>query len=89
VAGIAILALVLVPGVGREVNGATRWIAFGPFNLQPSELMKLFFVVYLAGYMTRRQHEVQNSWQACSSRSGCSAPWSCCCCSNPTSAPRW
>ncbi|MCB1631964.1 MAG: putative lipid II flippase FtsW [Pseudomonadales bacterium] len=63
VAGIAILALVLVPGVGREVNGATRWIAFGPFNLQPSELMKLFFIVYLAGYMTRRQHEVQNHWR--------------------------
>jgi len=58
----AILALLLVPGIGREVNGATRWIGFGPVNLQPSELMKLFFVVYLAGYMTRRQRELQNSW---------------------------
>ncbi len=62
VAGMAILALLLVPGVGREVNGATRWIGFGPVNLQPSELMKLFFVVYLAGYMTRRQRELQNTW---------------------------
>lgn len=62
VAGMAILALLLVPGIGREVNGATRWIGFGPVNLQPSELMKLFFVVYLAGYMTRRQRELQNSW---------------------------
>lgn len=62
VAGMAILALLLVPGIGREVNGATRWIGFGPVNLQPSEAMKLFFVVYLAGYMTRRQRELQNSW---------------------------
>jgi cell division protein FtsW len=44
------------------VNGATRWIGFGPVNLQPSELMKLFFVVYLAGYMTRRQRELQSTW---------------------------
>src|SRR5512139_218574 len=43
VIGMAILALLLVPGIGREVNGATRWIGFGPVNLQPSELMKLFF----------------------------------------------
>ncbi|HMV71377.1 MAG TPA: putative lipid II flippase FtsW, partial [Pseudomonadales bacterium] len=57
-----VLALVLVPGIGREVNGATRWIAVGPLNLQPSELMKLFFIVYLAGYMTRRQHELQSRW---------------------------
>ncbi|HNC69030.1 MAG TPA: putative lipid II flippase FtsW [Pseudomonadales bacterium] len=62
VAGMAVLALVLVPGIGREVNGATRWIAVGPLNLQPSELMKLFFIVYLAGYMTRRQHELQSRW---------------------------
>lgn len=63
VVGMVILALLLVPGIGREVNGATRWIGFGPVNLQPSELMKLFFVVYLAGYMTRRQHEVQSRWK--------------------------
>jgi cell division protein FtsW len=62
VLGVAVLALLLVPGIGREVNGATRWIGFGPINLQPSELMKLFFVVYLAGYMTRRQRELCNTW---------------------------
>ena len=62
VIGLAVLALLLVPGIGREVNGATRWIGFGPVNLQPSELMKLFFVVYLAGYMTRRQRELRASW---------------------------
>jgi cell division protein FtsW len=62
VLGIIILTLLLVPGVGREVNGATRWIGFGPINLQPSEGVKLFFVVYLAGYMTRRHRELSTSW---------------------------
>ena len=62
IAGVVVLAMLLVPGIGRKVNGATRWIALGPFNLQPSELMKLFFVVYLAGYMTRRSNELRGSW---------------------------
>jgi len=62
VLGVIVLTLLLVPGVGREVNGATRWIGFGPINLQPSEGVKLCFVVYLAGYMTRRQHELCTSW---------------------------
>ena len=52
--GIILLLLVLVPAIGREVNGARRWIAFGPINLQPSELMKLFVVLYAAGYTTRK-----------------------------------
>jgi cell division protein FtsW len=41
-AGFALLLLVLMPHVGRSVNGAQRWINLGPVNLQPSELMKLF-----------------------------------------------
>jgi len=60
--GMLVLAVLLIPGVGREVNGATRWISLGPVNLQPSEIMKLCFVVYLAGYMTRRQEELRSSW---------------------------
>jgi cell division protein FtsW len=56
--GIALLTLVLVPGVGRSANGATRWIPLGPLNLQSSELMKFFAVVYIAGYLVRRGEEV-------------------------------
>ncbi len=59
--GVLLLALVLVPGVGREVNGATRWIPLGPLNFQSSELMKLFAVVYIAAYIERRQDEVARS----------------------------
>ena len=51
--GILLLVLVLVPGLGRNVNGATRWIPLGPLNLQPSELMKLFAVIYVSGYLVR------------------------------------
>jgi len=54
VAGFALLALVLVPGIGREVNGARRWLPLGVVNLQPSELMKLFAVLYAADYTTRK-----------------------------------
>lgn len=48
-----LLALVLVPGVGRTVNGATRWIDIGPFALQVSELAKLLVILYMAGYLVR------------------------------------
>jgi cell division protein FtsW len=60
---LALLILVLIPGVGREVNGSQRWLPLGPFTLQPSEFAKLAVVVYLAGYMVRREHEVRNEWQ--------------------------
>ncbi len=60
--GIPLLLLVLVPGVGRTVNGATRWISLGPLNLQPSELMKFFAVIFVAGYLVRRQQEVTSSF---------------------------
>ena len=59
-AGMAVLVLVLVPGVGHEVNGANRWIPLGPLNLQPSELMKLFAVLYVSGYLVRHAEAVTN-----------------------------
>ena len=58
--GLLSLVLVLVPGVGREVNGATRWIPLGPLNLQPSELMKLFATIYVSGYLVRHADDVVN-----------------------------
>ena len=54
------LVLVLIPGVGHNVNGATRWIPLGPLNLQPSEFMKLFAVIYIAGYLVRHADDVAN-----------------------------
>ncbi|WP_162845955.1 putative lipid II flippase FtsW [Seongchinamella sediminis] len=62
-AALGLLILVLIPGIGREVNGSQRWLPIGPFTLQPSELAKLAMIIYLAGYMVRREHEVRNEWQ--------------------------
>jgi cell division protein FtsW len=54
VIGLVLLGLVLIPGIGREVNGARRWIPLIFFNLQPSELMKVFAVLYAADYTVRK-----------------------------------
>jgi cell division protein FtsW len=53
-AGVATLVIVLIPGVGREVNGARRWIPLGFLNVQPSEFMKLAVVLYAADYTVRK-----------------------------------
>ncbi|RJG05048.1 putative lipid II flippase FtsW [Noviherbaspirillum cavernae] len=55
VATMVLLVLVLVPGIGKGVNGARRWLSFKVFNLQPSEMMKLFVVLYAADYTVRKQ----------------------------------
>src|SRR6478672_6453719 len=52
--GAGLLVIVLIPGVGREVNGSQRWLSLYVFNLQPSELMKLFAVLYAADYTVRK-----------------------------------
>lgn len=54
-----LLAVVLVHGVGREVNGSSRWISFGIMQFQVSELAKLCVIVYMASYLTRHQEEVR------------------------------
>lgn len=61
--GIVLLALVLIPGIGRTVNGSQRWIALGSINLQPSEPAKLFVLFYLAAYLVRRQDVVRTDWR--------------------------
>ena len=52
--GVALLVLVLIPGIGRSVNGAQRWISLGFITLQPSEFMKLFAILYAADYTVRK-----------------------------------
>jgi cell division protein FtsW len=52
--GAALLVVVLVPGIGREVNGSRRWLSLFIINLQPSELMKMFAVLYAADYTVRK-----------------------------------
>ena len=49
-----LLVLVLIPGIGREVNGSRRWINIGFIGMQPSELMKFFVVLYAADYTVRK-----------------------------------
>ncbi|MDR2839180.1 MAG: putative lipid II flippase FtsW [Azonexus sp.] len=62
--GVALLAIVLIPGLGRDVNGARRWLPLGFANLQPSELMKLFAVLYTADYTVRKINVMHDLKQA-------------------------
>lgn len=62
VIGLVFLVAVLIPGVGKEVNGSMRWIDLGPLNIQGSEIVKVCLVLYLAGYMVRHQHKLRTSF---------------------------
>lgn len=55
-----LLAVVLVPGLGREVYGAQRWISIGSFSLQPSELAKLALIIYMAHWLTEKKEKVRD-----------------------------
>lgn len=55
-----IVLLVLVLIIGKNVNGATRWIDLGPFDLQPSEIAKLGFVIYLSAWLAKVRPEIRN-----------------------------
>ncbi len=57
---LVLLFLVLIPGVGHTVNGSRRWLKVGFFSFQPSELAKLSIILYLAGYLVRREGEVRS-----------------------------
>jgi len=59
--GVLLLVLVLVPGVGREVNGSMRWLSLGIVNVQPSEFAKLFVITYMAGYLVRHGETMQTA----------------------------
>jgi cell division protein FtsW len=62
VISLASLILVLIPGIGKEVNGSMRWISLGIMNVQPSEFAKIATVLYMASYLDRRREEVQSKW---------------------------
>ena len=59
---VALLILVMIPGIGREVNGAQRWLPLGVITLQPSEFAKLAVLLYAAGYLVRQEEAVRHHW---------------------------
>ena len=61
IAGLVLLLVVLVPGVGIRVNGSIRWISLLGMRIQVSEVVKLIAVVYMAGYITRHGNHVRRS----------------------------
>ncbi len=61
IVGLALLVLVLIPGIGIKVKGSVRWMSVGGLRIQVSEIVKFISVVYMAGYVTRHQEEVQQS----------------------------
>ena len=59
---IMLLAIILIPGIGLTVKGATRWLDLGFFNLQPSEIAKFTMMLFLASYLVRRLEEVRRQF---------------------------
>lgn len=57
-----LLLLVLIPGIGREVNGSRRWISLGILNLQVAEVAKLAAIIYIAAYLQRHQFAIKAVW---------------------------
>ncbi len=60
--GIALLLLILIPGVGHTVNGSTRWLRLGSINLQVSEPTRLCLMIYLAGYLVRQNKTLREQF---------------------------
>jgi len=60
--GLALLVLVLIPGVGHTVNGSTRWLRIGAINLQVSEPVRLCLMIYLAGYLVRQNRSLREQF---------------------------
>ena len=57
-----LLILVLIPGISREVAGARRWFRFAMFSFQPSELMNLVLIVYVADFISRKKNAIKDFW---------------------------
>ncbi len=56
-----LLVAVLIPGIGRVVNGSRRWVSIGPLGIQVSELAKVGMILYLAGYLVRQQKTIRQN----------------------------
>ena len=63
IASIICLILVFVPGIGSKVYGASRWIQLGPFSFQPSEMLKISLVLYLAAWLTSKKEKIQDFYE--------------------------
>jgi cell division protein FtsW len=61
VVAIALLALVLIPGIGHVVNGSRRWLRLLGVNFQPSEAARVLLLIYLCGYLVRREEELRTT----------------------------
>jgi len=62
IVGVGLLVLVLIPGIGREVNGSRRWLPLGPINIQVAEIIKLFSIIYVADYLQRHHGQLHGSF---------------------------
>ena len=61
--GLILLVIVLIPGLGREVNGSTRWIRLGgTINVQVSDPVRLCIMIYVAGYLVRRNKQLREGF---------------------------
>jgi cell division protein FtsW len=58
-----LLIAVLIPGIGHEVNGSSRWLSAGPLTLQVSELAKLAMIIFIAAYLQRHHLHLRDQWQ--------------------------
>ncbi len=58
---VALLVVVLIPGIGKVVNGSRRWVAIGPIGIQVSELAKVTMIIYLSGYLVRQQKTISQN----------------------------
>lgn len=63
-ATIVLLVMVLIPSLGTNINGSSRWIALGPISLQVSEFTKVAMIIYLSGYIVRHGSNVQQNFSA-------------------------
>lgn len=62
--GVLFLVVVLIPGIGRSVNGSQRWLSLGPISVQASEVAKFCLILFFASFLARRQTDISAGWGA-------------------------